>query len=114
PAVALRHRATIRGRRSAADDDGDRRLHGARHRLNALERQIRTAMDWLLLRPQRAHRREIVVADATAFLERRARRLHLRLTPADAEPEDHPTVREHVERRELLREHDGLALRKDD
>ena len=61
-----------------------------------------------------AARGEVVVADAATLLERCARGVHLRLAPADAEAEDDATVRHHVERRQLLGQDDGLALRQDD
>ena len=68
----------------------------------------------LCLAPQRAHGREVVVGDAPALGEGHAHRAHLRLAPADAQPEDEPAIREHVQGRELLGEHHGLALGQDD
>src|SRR5215210_3068354 len=38
----------------------------------------------------------------------------LALVPPDADARDHPTAAQHIERRELLRQHDGVPLRDDD
>src|SRR5947208_920926 len=61
-----------------------------------------------------ADRLDVFVHPCAAFLERHAERVELLAQPTDAHAQLDAPLREHVERRELLGEDDGVALRQDE
>ena len=65
------------------------------------------------LAPEPAHHVDVLVGARAAPLERDAERVELLAQPADADAEVDPAARQAVERRDLLREHERVALRKD-
>ena len=115
PAVALLDGAPERRLRVAADHDGRRRLlDGLGMRLDALEGGEAAAIGGRGLRPDGADRREVLVGDAAALLERGAEGAELRLEIAHADAEDEAAIRHDVERGQLLREDQRIALGQDD
>jgi len=97
----------------ATDDDRDalRRLRPA----DALvELDVGVVHRRLRLGPQGAHRLDVVVVATPAVGERHADRIELLLQPADPDPEDHATATQVVDRRDLLRGDQGVALRDDE
>src|SRR5215475_5881708 len=67
----------------------------------------------VLLRPQRAHQLERLVAPARALLERHAERLELALEPADRGADDQAAARQDVDARQELRHRDRRAIGQD-
>ena len=65
-------------------------------------------------RPQRQHRLQVLDGARALVLEGYAERVELRLQVADAEAEDQPPAGHHVDARQLLGEHERIALRQDD
>ena len=80
-------------------------------RLHAREGDEAPLVGGLRLAPDGAHGREVFVGDGAAVLERRAEGSELRLEIADADAEGQPAARQHVETRQLLGEHERVALR---
>ena len=68
----------------------------------------------MLVVPQRLHRVEVLVSDSAALREVGAERPELCFEIAGPDAEHHPTSREHVEGRQLLGKHEGIALGKND
>ena len=64
--------------------------------------------------PQRAQHGQVLVCPGTAIGERHAERPQLRFEVADSDTDGQPPLREDVDRRELLRQQYGLALRQHD
>jgi CofD-related protein of GAK system len=114
PAVAAAHGPLERAGAHAADDDGRvRLLDRTRLRVDPVERDEAALEARSLLRPERAHRLDILVGARALVFEGHAERVELLLQVADAEPEDEAPAREYVEAAELLREHERVALRQD-
>ncbi len=67
-----------------------------------------------VLRPHRAHHRDALVHAPAALVKRHAQGGELGLEPADADPEDQPSARQIVQRRQLLRERQRVAHRQHD
>ena len=98
----------------AADDDRHARpLHGLRIRLERRPAEVLPGERLGRLLPERAQRAHRLGRARGAVLERDAERLELLAQPADADAEDHPPVRQHVERRDLLGDVDRMALRQE-
>src|SRR5579885_752075 len=74
-----------------------RLLDRTRHRIDALEADPSAGKLRLFHRPQRDHRRQKFLAPGSLVVERRPYRVELRLQIADADAEDEPAFREHVE-----------------
>src|SRR5437867_10777847 len=88
PALGEACGAAERFRRVAAEDDlGMRLLHRPGHRLDTRERRESALERRLLHRPEREHRREVLLAPRALLLERDAERVELRLQVANADPE---------------------------
>src|SRR5262249_30400172 len=100
--------------RVTADDDRDSRLlHRLRVRLELLP-AVELAMERRrLVLPERADRAHRLSGAGAPLRERDAEGLELLFEPADADAEDHPPVREHVQRRHLLGDVQRVALRQD-
>ena len=101
-------------RRVALAAEVDRRvrlLHGLR--VLAARRQVVELAVELgdRIGPQRLHHVEVLAAAVGALRERRRDRLELFREPADADAEVDTSVREPVDRGDLLRGVDGVALR---
>src|SRR5262245_3562294 len=115
PAVAARDGAAEgRGARSPDYDRRVRLLHRARLGVDAREAHRAAGEARARHRPERADRVDVFVGARAAVLEARADRVELGAEVPRADAEDEPPAREHVEARELLREHQGVALREDD
>ena len=73
----------------------------------------RRRLDGALAVPDPPHRRDLFVERRVPARERRAHRAVVLVAPADADAEHEPTVREHVDRRGLLRDVDRGVHRRD-
>src|SRR5204862_7696640 len=96
------------GRRRVTSDD-DRRMRPAvraRPGLDAVERDEPALVRGSVLRPYREHGGQVVHRPRPLVLERRAEGAELGLAVADPEPEEEAAVREDVDARQLLREHE--------
>ena len=98
----------------SADDDGDRTLRGSRVRVDAGEVDEAPVMLRCGVIPEALERIEVLVGEWTAVLVTNTDRgeLALLISGADAEPQ--PSVRQHIERRCLLCEHDRIVVRQHD
>src|SRR4029453_18437856 len=115
PAVALLYGAPKRRLGVTADHDRRRRLlDGLGMRLDALEGGEAAAIRGRSLHPDGADRGEVLVGGEAALLERGAEGAELRLEIANADAEDEPAIRHDVERGQLLREDERIALGQDD
>ncbi|MDT0350075.1 hypothetical protein RM445_11125 [Pseudonocardia sp. DSM 45834] len=65
-------------------------------------------------RPQGGHRVEVLVGASAASGSRDADGRHLGRQPSGTDAEHEPAAAEHVQARGLLRQHERVALRKDD
>ena len=68
----------------------------------------------MLVVPEAIHRVEVLVGRPRPVLEVGADRTELGLEVPDTDTERDPPVAQHVEARDLLRQHDRIALREDD
>src|SRR5436309_10457941 len=102
------------GRVSADDDRRMGRLRGPRPRLDPAKREEPTVILRLVLRPDREHRLEVLDRALPLVSERDAERVELGLQEPDPEAEDEAPAGDDVDARELLRQHQWIALRQDD
>src|SRR6185436_11644874 len=102
------------GRVSADDDRRMGRLRGPRPRLDAAKREEPTVVLRLVLRPDREHRLEVLDRPLSLVGERDAERVELGLQEPDPEAEDEAPAGDDVDARQLLRQHQWIALRQDD
>src|SRR5262245_6085493 len=102
------------GRVSADCDRRMGRLGGPWPRLDAAKREELTMILWLVLRPDREHRLEVLYRALPLVGERDAQRVELGLQKPDPDAEDQAPAGDNVDARELLRQHQGIALRQDD
>src|SRR5213594_4271261 len=102
------------GRVSADDDRRMGRLRGPRPRLDVAKREEPTMILWLVLRPDREHRLEVLDRPLPLVGERDTERVELGLQVPDPEAEDEAPAGDYVDARELLRQHQWIALRQDD
>src|SRR6185437_2588575 len=72
-------------------------LHRTRHRIDATERDKTSAIFRFLFAPHRDHCRKELLGARTFMIEWRTDSFELRLEIADADSEDQPPVREHVD-----------------
>jgi len=115
PALPVARGAAQCGRAHAADDDGRvRLLDGSRLCVDPAERDEAALEAGLLLRPERQDRLDVLVRLLAAIREGCPDGLELGPEIARADAEDQAPAREHVDTRQLLREDDRVALRKDD
>src|SRR3989454_3071178 len=101
------------GRVSADDDRRMGRLRGPRPRLDAAKREEPTVILRLVLRPDREHRLEVLDRALPLVGERDAERVELGLQVPDPEAEDEAPAGDDVDARELLRQHQWIALRQE-
>ena len=114
PAVAALDAAAARRRRHAAPDD--RRAAGAvglGPALDPAEGGELAPQLGLLVAPQRAEGVDPLVGAAAAGLEGHADRLELARHVPHADADLEASLREHVDRRQLLGQDDGVAQRQD-
>src|SRR2546427_10573286 len=90
------------------------RLRGPRPRLDAAKREEPTMMLWLVLRPDREHRLEVLDRPLPLVGERDTERVELGLQVPDPEAEDEAPAGADLDARDLLRQHHWIALRQDD
>ncbi len=113
PTVRTRDRPLVGALRVSADDDRDRLLDRSRICVDSGEVDEAAVKFRMVVVPEVLHRVEILVGDRAAILEVGADRAELGLEIAHTDAEHRPAVAQHVEGRELLREHDRVALRED-
>src|SRR6266404_1746434 len=115
PARRMAERAPEGLGRVAADDDRRMgQLRGPRPRLDAAKREEPSMVLRLVLRPDREHRLEVLDRPLPLVGERDAERVELGLQEPDPEAEDEAPAGDDVDARELLRQHQWIALRQDD
>ena len=112
-----RARATAR-RRAAVDiplamDRWPRTLDRLRAALDAVERHEVAVERRLLFAPERTQRVDILVGAAATRVERHTHRLVLTRHVPDADADDQPAARQHVDRCELLGQRHRVAQRQD-
>src|SRR4029453_17281765 len=100
--------------RVAAHVDRDEPLHRLREALRVLESTELALERALVLTPERAQRLDVLVGTGASAFPRDPEGVELLPQPAHTHAELHAPAGEHVERRELLGEDDGIALRKDE
>ena len=111
PTVAVLHHPVEGPRAVAADDDrGVRPLEGLRVGPDPLEAHELALVARLPLRPDRLHGQHTLAQEPPARLEGGAVVLHLLGVPAAADPEEHATAREPVQRGHFLGRDDRVAL----
>ena len=97
PAMAMLHSAAERHRSATPNDDRRRGLlQRLRLGLHVSKGDVTTLIRWLLLRPDGAHGRQILVAPRPALAKWHAEGLELGLTPADTKTKDESALGEHV------------------
>ena len=97
----------------SADDDRDRPLHRAGVGVDAGEVDVGAVVLGPVLVPEGLHGLDELVGDGAAIGEVGPDGPELRLQVADADAEREAPAAEHVQGRDLLGEHDGVALRHD-
>jgi hypothetical protein len=90
------------------------RLHGSGVGVDAGEVRVAPLEARRLVAPQGAHGVDVLVGARAALGERHADGAHFRLEVAGTDAEDQPSLRQHVEARDLLGEYERVALRQDD
>ncbi len=113
PALAPRDGPPVGRRAVAADDDRDRALHGAGMGVDAGEVGEAAVELGSLVVPEAGHGVEELVRHGAALGEVGADGAELGLEVADADAEREAPTGEHVQRRQLLGQHDRVALRED-
>src|SRR5260370_6489663 len=98
----------------AENNLGMRFLYGARHRIDAAERNETPVIFRLLHRPQRDHCGEELLAARSLMIEGRADRVEFGFEVADSDTEDEPAAGQNIHRGKLLGQHHRIALRQYD
>ena len=111
-AVGAAHRPPVRAGAATADDHPETGRPGVRVDLGEVD--VATVELGRRLRPQRGHRVEVLVGAPAAPGRGDADGRHLGRQPSGADAEHEPAAAEHVQARGLLRQHQRVALRKDD
>ena len=111
PAVAAGRRATTGELRVAADPDRRVRLaRGLRVRGDAAGREVAALVAHLVAGEDRVDHVERLVEERVALVEVDAERRVLRAQVARRGPEDETPLGEHIDRRDRLRQHEGVAI----